>query len=101
MHIKHRGVADVSRNKVSVTGVYMLEDLPESGYAVIRCYDHCVVARFGSIPDSGRALMYRRGDEISFVPLHPDDIVGTPTLFTQMLEKAGYRITRCFDTLQM
>ncbi|PAP39339.1 hypothetical protein CJS40_27270, partial [Salmonella enterica subsp. enterica serovar Aberdeen] len=24
-----------------------------------------------------------------------------PTLFTQMLEKAGYRITRCFDTLQM
>lgn len=101
MHIKHRGVADVSRNKVSVTGGYMLEDLPESGYAVIRCYDHCVVARFGSIPDSGRALMYRRGDEISFVPLHPDDIVGTPTLFTQMLEKAGYRITRCFDTLQM
>ncbi|EBP0013997.1 hypothetical protein HX37_25465 [Salmonella enterica] len=78
-----------------------MKDLPDSGFALIRCVDRAVIAYFGSFPSSERALMYRRGDEISFVPLHPDDIVGTPTLFTQMLEKAGYRITRCFDTLQM
>lgn len=101
MHTKQRGRADISRKELGMTGVYMLEELPESGYAVIRCHDHCVVAKFGSFPDGGRALLYRRGDEISFVPLHPDDIVGTPTLFTQMLEKAGYRITHCFDTLQL
>lgn len=64
----------------------MLEGLPESGYAVvIRCCNHCVMARFGSILDSGRAIIDRHGDEISFVPLHHDDIVGTPILFTQML----------------
>lgn len=76
----------------------IVQELPETGYAIIRCQDYVVVATFGGFPDCGRALLYRRGDEISFFPLHPDDIVGTPTLFTQMLEKAGYRITHCFDT---
>lgn len=75
------------------------EDLPDTGYALIRCRDNAVIGMFGSFPDGGRALLYRRGDEISFVPLQPDEIIGTPTLFTQMLEKAGYRITSCFDTL--
>lgn len=67
------------------------EELPATGYAVIRCQDCAVVAKFDSFPDVERALMYRRGKEISFVPLHSDEIVGTPTMFTQMLEKAGYR----------
>lgn len=75
------------------------EDLPDTGYALIRCEDYAVVARFGSFPDGGRALLYRRGDQVSFVPLQPNEIIGTPTLFTEMLEKAGYRITSCFDTL--
>lgn len=75
------------------------EELPETGYVVIRCHDYAVVATLGNFPDGGRALMYRRGDEISFFYLHPDDIIGTPTLFTQMLEKAGFRIIGCFDTL--
>lgn len=70
------------------------EELLNNGYAVIRCHDGVIVARLHSFPDSDRALMYRRGDEVSFMPLQGDEIVGTPTLFTQMLERAGYRISK-------
>ncbi|MGM8445899.1 hypothetical protein DW209_12930 [Enterobacter hormaechei] len=75
------------------------EELPNKGYAVIRCNDGVIVARLHSFPDSGRALMYRRGDEVSFMPLQDDEIVGTPTLFTQMLERAGYRVSNNSVTL--
>jgi len=43
--------------------------------------------------------MYRRGDEVSFMPLQDDEMVGTPTLFTQMLERAGYRVSKNSVTL--
>lgn len=43
--------------------------------------------------------MYRRGDEVSFMPLQPDEIVGTPSLFTLMLERAGYRVSQNSVTL--
>lgn len=69
------------------------QELPATGYAVVRCCDHVVVAKFKDFPDFDRALIYRYGDMMSFMPLHADDIVGTPTLFTQLLEKAGYRVT--------
>lgn len=69
------------------------EELPNNGYAVIRCNDGVIVARLHSFPESGRALMYRRGDELSFMPLKDDEIVGTPSLFTQMLSQAGYSIS--------
>lgn len=72
------------------------EELPNHGYAVIRCNDGVIVARLHSFPDSDRALMYRRGDEVSFMPLQDNEIVGTTTLFTQMLERAGYKI-KLFD----
>jgi len=78
------------------------EGLPDTGYALIRCKDCEVVALFNSFMDGTRALLYRRGDEISFVPLQHDEIIGTRTLFTEMLEKAGYRIYHpdyCSDTL--
>lgn len=65
------------------------EELPSKGYAVIRCHDGVIVAKLNSFPDSGRALMYRRGDEVSFMPLQDDELVGTPTLFMQMLKQAG------------
>ncbi|QHP58560.1 hypothetical protein EH204_11560 [Pectobacterium carotovorum subsp. carotovorum] len=68
--------------------------LPDSGYAVVRCRDHVVIATFQDFPEFDRALTYRRGDTISFMPLKPDEIVGTPTLFTQMLERAGYRVSQ-------
>lgn len=68
------------------------EELPNKGYVVIRCNDGVIVARLQSFPECERALMYRYADMISFMPLHSDEIVGTPTLFTKMLEKAGYRI---------
>lgn len=68
------------------------EELPNKGYAVIRCHDGAIVARLHSFPDCDRALMYRRGDMVSFTPLRDEEIIGTPTLFTQMLEKAGYRV---------
>ncbi|WP_275063460.1 hypothetical protein [Enterobacter ludwigii] len=70
------------------------QELPSKGYAVIRCHDGVIVARLPSFPDSARALMYRRGDEVSFMPLQDDEMVGTPTLFTQMLERAGYRVSK-------
>lgn len=69
------------------------EELPKKGYAVIRCHDGVIVARLHSFPDCERALMYRRGDVVSFMPLQDDEVVGTPTLFTEMLERAGYRIS--------
>jgi len=75
---------------VDVAGVI---NLPDDGYAVVRCADKIVVALFDYFPECERAVMYRKGDEISFMPLRPDEIIGTPTLFTQMLEKAGYRVT--------
>ena len=70
------------------------EELPNKVYAVIRCYDGVILARLHSFPECDRALMYKRGDEVSFMPLQDDEMVGTPTLFTQMLERAGYRITK-------
>ncbi|GKI82900.1 hypothetical protein NUBL21976_43370 [Klebsiella pneumoniae] len=75
------------------------QELPSKGYAVIRCQDGAIVARLHSFPESGRALMYRCGDEVSFMPLQDDDIIGTPTLFTQMLERAGYRVCKNSVTL--
>ncbi|EKZ3164257.1 TPA: hypothetical protein L9F09_002586 [Klebsiella aerogenes] len=75
------------------------EVLLNKGYAVIRCHDGVIVARLHSFPDSGRSLMYRRGEEVSFMPLRDDEIVGTPTLFTQMLEWAGYRVSKKSVTL--
>jgi hypothetical protein len=75
------------------------KELPKKGYAVIRCHDGVIVARLHSFPESERALMYRRGDEVSFMPLQEDEIVGTPTLFTQMLERAGYRVSKNSVTL--
>lgn len=75
------------------------EELPNKGYAVIRCHDGVIVARLQSFPETERALMYRRGSEVSFMPLKDDEIVGTPTLFTQMLERAGYRVSKNSVTL--
>ncbi|PWC10681.1 hypothetical protein B4923_16310 [Brenneria roseae subsp. americana] len=68
------------------------EELPPVGYAVIRCCDRIIVAKLTSFPVCDRALMYRNNDVVSFMPLQHDEIIGTPTLFTQMLEKAGYRV---------
>lgn len=67
------------------------QNMPDQGYVVIRCDDGVIVARLPSFPVSERALMYRRGDVISFMPLQPDEIVGTPSLFAQMLEMAKSR----------
>ena len=74
-------------------------ELPKKGYAVIRCHDGVIVARMKSFPDCERALMYPRGSMVSFLPPQDDAIIGTPTLFTQMLERAGYRVTQNSVTL--
>ncbi len=72
------------------------QEMPNTGYAIIRCDDGVIVARLTSFPVCERALMYRRGDTVSFMPLQPDEIVGTLYLFSQMIEKArsgiGYRV---------
>ncbi|HIC1936918.1 hypothetical protein [Citrobacter freundii] len=74
-------------------------ELPNKGYAIIRCHDGVIVARLRSFPECERALMYRRGSMVSFMPLQDNEIIGTPTLFTQMLEMAGYRVSRKSVTL--
>ncbi|EHF4965967.1 TPA: hypothetical protein NVH43_004234 [Enterobacter hormaechei subsp. xiangfangensis] len=71
------------------------EELPNKGYAVIRCHDGVIVARLHSFPECDRALMYRRGEEVSFMPLQDDEIIGNLSLFTKMLEMAGYRVSYC------
>lgn len=67
------------------------QNMPDRGYVVIRCDDGVIVARLASFPVTERALMYRRGDMVSFMPLQPDEIVGTPSLFAQMIEMANSR----------
>lgn len=69
-----------------------------TSYDIVRRDDRVVVCSF-EMPDSGRALLYRNGDKLSFSKLLPDEIVGTPTLFTQMLERAGYRVSPISDIL--
>lgn len=76
------------------------EELPKKGYAVIRCHDGVIVARLHTFPECERALMYRRGDDVSFTPLLDNEIVGSPSLFTQMLERAGYRLSNVFQDLE-
>ncbi|MEN0581918.1 hypothetical protein AAIG39_23375 [Phytobacter palmae] len=46
-------------------------------------------------PDfSGRIMLYvENGLVISEMPLMPDEIIGTPSLFNQLLERAGYHVT--------
>lgn len=66
-----------------------MDDFPDTGFALVRCADRAVVAYFENFPECKRALMYRKGDMVSFMPLQPDEIVGTLSLFTQMLKKAG------------
>ncbi len=39
--------------------------------------------------------MYRRGDTVSFMPLQPDEIVGTLS-FSQMIEKAKSELVTVF-----
>lgn len=67
-------------------------EMPAGGYVVVRCADRAVVATLDDFPFCDRALMYRNGDQVSFMPLQPDEIVGTTKLITQLLEKAGYRV---------
>lgn len=79
------------------------QQMLNTGYVVIRCDDGLIVARLTSFPVCERALMYRRGDTVSFMPLQPDEIVGTLSLFSQMIERAkaggGYQIPPGSDTL--
>lgn len=70
------------------------QKVPATGYSVIRNRDNTIVAKFDEFPDCERALMYRCGDVVSFMPLEPDEIVGSLSLFTLMLERAGYRVTQ-------
>ena len=67
------------------------QNMPDQGYVVIRCDDGVIVAKLPSFPVCERAIMYRRGDMVSFMPLQSDEIVGTPSLFAQMLEMAKAR----------
>ncbi|WP_313055327.1 hypothetical protein [Atlantibacter hermannii] len=70
-----------------------VDGMPSKGYVVIRCDDGVIVAQLHTFPECERALMYRRGDLVSFMPLAEDEIIGTPTMFTEMLKKAGYHVS--------
>ena len=61
-----------------------MDDLPDTGFAVVRCADRAIIA-------------YRKGDMVSFMPLMEDEVIGTPSMFTMMLEKAGYRVCHVSD----
>ncbi|WP_253940978.1 hypothetical protein [Dickeya dadantii] len=68
-------------------------EMPAWGYVVIRCADRAIVAQFDSFPTGDRALMYRQGDLVSFMPLQADEFVGTTKLLTQLLQRAGYTVS--------
>ncbi len=43
---------------------------------------------------SGRIMLYMENGLVkSEMRLMPDEIIGTPSLFNQLLERAGYRVT--------
>ncbi|MGM3159921.1 hypothetical protein ACS25C_03940 [Dickeya undicola] len=68
-------------------------EMPAGGYVVVRCADRAIVATFDEFPACERALMYRNGDQVSFMPMQPDEIVGTTKLITQLLQRAGYTVS--------
>jgi len=72
------------------------QEMPNTGYAVIRCDGGVIVARLRSFPVCERALMSRRGDTVSFMPLQHDEIVGILSLFAQMVEKASLVMVTSF-----
>lgn len=67
-------------------------------YDLVRHEDGVVVLTF-DMPAQCKALLYRQGGKHSFRPMLPEEIVGTPNLFTQMLERAGYRVSPVSDIL--
>lgn len=69
-----------------------MDDLPDTGFALVRCADRAVVTYFESFPVCERALMYRKGKLCSFMPLDDDDLVGKPKLFVELLKRAGYQV---------
>lgn len=58
-------------------------------YDLVRHTDGVVVLTF-DMPGQGKALLYRQGEIYSFRPMMPEEIIGTPNMFMQMLERAGY-----------
>lgn len=76
-----------------------MEDLPDTGFALVCCTDRAVVAYFESFPICDRAIMYRKENGYSFMPLEDTDIVGKLSLFTEMMERAGYRRSSPFDII--
>lgn len=77
-----------------------MDDLPDTGFAVVRCADRAIIAYLESFPDCQRAMMYRKGDMVSFMPLMEDEVIGTPSMFTMMLERAGYRVSNVSDIVR-
>jgi hypothetical protein len=72
-----------------------MNELDESlinGYVIIRCNDGSIVARLQTFPESDRALMYRKGNVCSFIPLEDDEIVARPSLMIELMRRAGYRV---------
>lgn len=59
-------------------------------YDLVRHEDGVVVFTFDMPARCNAALLYRQGDVYSFRPLLPGEIIGTPNMFMQMLERAGY-----------
>lgn len=67
-------------------------------YDLVRRNDGVVVLTF-DMPARCKALLYRQGGNYSFRPMLPEEIVGTPNLFMQMLQRAGYRVSPVSDIL--
>lgn len=66
------------------------EALRKGWYDLVRRDDGQVMASYEYGPQD-RVLFYRCGDNFSCRPMYPDELIGDLSMFTQMLEKAGYR----------
>lgn len=67
-------------------------------YDLVRRDDGVVVLTL-DMPARCKALLYRDGDKLSFRPMLPEEIVGTPNFFMQILQRAGYRVSPVSDIL--
>ncbi|MBB1199629.1 hypothetical protein EGM70_04835 [Enterobacteriaceae bacterium 89] len=81
-------------------GVEMDElPLPTTGFALVRCTDRAIVTYFETFPECDRALMYRKGNVCSFMPLADDEIVARPSLMVELMRRAGYRVIPTSDIM--
>ncbi|EFJ3514919.1 TPA: hypothetical protein ACP4T9_001279 [Escherichia coli] len=60
-------------------------------YALIRRDDLAVIVEMDHFPDSERAIMYRNGNKVIFLPMRASDIMGDDKLAEELRIRAVFQ----------